>query len=254
MRIGILECGPTLPELAARQGRYPDIFARLLARPGRSFVSWAVHTMEFPDGPDAADGWLLTGSRHGAYDDLPFIAPLERFIRAARAAQRPMVGICFGHQIMAQALGGKVEKFAGGWGFGRQTYAIDGLGDVALSAIHQDQVTRAPDAATVIGGNDFCALAALRYGDWGLSLQPHPEFDPAVMGDYLDLRAAAGDADPALIAQARAGLDRPHDCARVAAWLGDFLQDAASGLPARAQGPCDHLAAGTPRHAQVRHG
>ena len=254
MRIGILECGPTLPELAVRHGRYPDIFARLLAAPGRSFASWAVHEMDFPDGPDTADAWLLTGSRHGAYDDLPFIAPLERFIRAAHAAGRPTVGICFGHQIMAQAMGGRVEKFAGGWGFGRQVYAIDGLGEVALSAIHQDQVMRAPEGAAVIGRNDFCAIAALRYDDWGLSLQPHPEFDPAVMGDYLDLRDAAGDADPALLAQARAGLDQPHDCARVAAWLGDFLQEAALGHPARPGGPDDHVAASTPRHRRVRHG
>ena len=258
MRIGILECGPTLPDLAARHGRYPDIFARLLAGSGRSFAVWPVHEMAFPASPDAADAWLLTGSRHGAYDALPFIAPLEDFIRAAQAAGRPMVGICFGHQIMAQAMGGRVEKFAGGWGFGRQVYGIDGLGDVALSAIHQDQVTRAPDGATVIGRNDFCAIAALRYGDWGLSLQPHPEFDPAVMADYLDLRDTAGDADPALVAQARAGLAQPHDCARVAAWLGDFLTDArheaALGHPARPEGPDDHVAASLPRHAQVRHG
>ena len=254
MRIGILECGPTLPDLAARHGRYPDIFARLLAGPGRSFASWAVHEMAFPDSPNAADSWLLTGSRHGAYDDLPFIPPLERFIRATQAAGRPMVGICFGHQIMAQAMGGHVEKFAGGWGFGRQVYDIAGLGDVALSAIHQDQVTRAPDGTTVIGRNDFCTIAALRYGDWGLSLQPHPEFDPPVMRDYLDLRVAAGDADPTLIAQARAGLDQPHDCTRVAAWLGDFLHKAARGQPAHPEGPGDHVAASLPRPARVQHG
>lgn len=251
MHIGILECGPVLPDLAARHGTYGDIFARLLAAPGRRFTGWAVHEMTFPDSVRAADGWLLSGSRHGAYDDLPFIPPLEDFIRAARDACIPMVGICFGHQIMAQALGGRVEKSAKGWGFGRQVYAIEGFGDVALSAIHQDQVTRAPDGAEVIGRNDFCPIAALRYGDWGLSVQPHPEFDTALMGDYLDLRARAGDFDAGLIARARAGLGLPHDCAQVAAWLGDFLQHAALGQPMHQAGPGDDVVASPSRRRRA---
>jgi GMP synthase-like glutamine amidotransferase len=246
MHIGILECGPVLPDLAARHGGYGAIFARLLAGPGRRFTGWAVHEMDFPDGPDAADGWLLSGSRYGAYDELPFIPPLEDFIRAARGTGRPMVGICFGHQIMAQALGGKVEKSAKGWGFGRQVYDIEGVGDVALSAIHQDQVTRAPDGSEVIGRNAFCPIAALRYGDWGLSVQAHPEFDPALMGEFLDLRARDGEFDAGLIAQARAGIALLHDCAPVAAWLSDFLEDAALGQRGRSEGPDDHVAASPP--------
>lgn len=251
MRIGILECGPVLPDLAARHGSYGDIFARLLDAPGRRFTGWAVHEMAFPDSPAAADAWVLTGSRYGAYDPLPFIPPLEDFIRAARAAKVPMAGICFGHQIMAQAMGGRVEKSAKGWGFGRQAYAIDGLGDVALSAIHQDQVTRAPKDATVIGRNDFCPIAALRFGDWGLSVQAHPEFDPTLMGEFLDLRDRDGEFDPGLIAQARATLDLPHDCGRVAAWLGAFLKDAALGHRRRPEGSGDHDAASPPRQRRA---
>jgi len=247
MHIGILECGPVLPDLAARHGSYGAIFARLLAGPGRRFSAWTVHEMAFPDRVDAADAWVLTGSRYGAYDPLPFIPPLEDFIRAARDAAVPMAGICFGHQIMAQALGGRVEKSGKGWGFGRQVYGIDGLGEVALSALHQDQVVRAPDGAAVIGRNDFCPIAALRYGEWGLSVQAHPEFDAALMAAYLDLRAAAGDADPALIAQARARLELPHDCARVAGWLGAFLEQAALGHRGHPAGPDDHVAARPPR-------
>ena len=67
----------------------------------------------FPEGIHDADGWLITGSRHGAYEDHPWIPPLEEFIRDAYAAQVPLVGICFGHQIIAQAMGGKVEKYQG---------------------------------------------------------------------------------------------------------------------------------------------
>lgn len=253
MHIGILECGPVLPELAARHGSYGDIFARLLAAPGRRFSAFAVHDMVFPSGTGAADAWVLTGSRHGAYDDLPFIAPLEAFIRTARGAGTPMLGICFGHQIMAQALGGRVSRHPGGWGFGRQVYHIAGPGRVALSAIHQDQVTHAPEGAAVIGHNAFCALAALRYGNWGLSVQAHPEFGPALMGDYLDLRARRGDFDAGLIAQARAGLALPHDGDRVADWMGGFLR-AALGDPAHQADPGDHVAADPPQQRSARHG
>lgn len=253
MRIGILECGPTLPAIAARHGSYGDIFAKLLAGPGRMFQSWAVYQSDFPEGPEAADAWVLTGSRYGAYEDHAFIAPLEEFIRAARDAGTPMVGICFGHQIMAQALGGHVEKFTGGWGFGLQDYAVEELGRVSLSAIHQDQVLRAPDGAHVIASNPFCAIAGLQYGDWGLSLQPHPEFDQALMGDYLDARERTGDGDPELIAQARGGLTLPHDSARVADWLGAFLE-AAPGHRTLPADPHDHGAASAPPQGHIQNG
>lgn len=253
MRIGILECGPTLPDIAARHGSYRDIFAKLLAGPDRVFPSWSVYQSDLPHDPDAADAWVLTGSRYGAYEDHAFIEPLEEFIRAARTAGRPMVGICFGHQIMAQALGGHVEKFAGGWGFGLQDYAVEGLGKVSLSAIHQDQVMRAPDGAHVIASNPFCAIAGLQYGDWGLSLQPHPEFDQGLMADYLDARERANDGDPKLIAQARDGLTRPHDSARVADWLGTFLE-AAPGHPLHPANHRDHDAASAPRQGHTQNG
>jgi GMP synthase-like glutamine amidotransferase len=90
--------------------------------------------MDFPKDIHDCDGWLITGSRFGAYEDHPFIPPLEDFIRAAYAAHVPVVGICFGHQIIAQAMGGKVEKYAGGWSvgpteynFGDQTYDAERL-------------------------------------------------------------------------------------------------------------------------------
>jgi len=131
--------------------------------------------MEFPDSIHAADGWLLTGSRHGAYEDHPFIPPLEEFIRRAYADGVPLVGICFGHQIIAQALGGKVEKFKGGWSVGPQEYDFGGE-TLTLNAWHQDQVTVTPPDATVIAGNGFCTNAALAYGDRAFTVQAHPEF------------------------------------------------------------------------------
>lgn len=185
MQIGILQCGHAPEEVQAIHGDYDAMFMRLLINRGFEFRTFNVVDMEFPGQPDECDGWLLTGSKHGAYDDLPFIAPLEDFIRECRVAGVPMVGICFGHQIIAQALGGKVEKFSGGWSLGRTTYWMDGA-NITLNAWHQDQiVVPAPDAKTV-ATSDFCAHAACVYPGGIYTVQPHPEIPADILADYLD--------------------------------------------------------------------
>ena len=97
MKIGILQTGHVPAELTERHGEYPAMFEAMLAGNGFTFESWAVVDNDFPASIHSADGWLITGSRHGAYEDHPWIAPLEAFIRAAYAAEVPMAGICFGH-------------------------------------------------------------------------------------------------------------------------------------------------------------
>jgi len=176
MHIGILLTGHAPDGLVGDHGDYDTMFPQLLAGHGFSFSAYPVVDMEFPENVQAADGWLITGSRYGAYEDHPWIAPLETLIRDAYAAHIPMVGICFGHQIIAQALGGTVEKFAGGWAVGRQVYDFKDLGEVPVNAWHQDQVTKRPEGAKVIASNGFCENAALVYDDRALTLQPHPEF------------------------------------------------------------------------------
>lgn len=222
MLIGILETGLLPEDLSARHGAYPDMFARQLAPRGFELRTWSVVRGDFPDGPDDADGWLITGSRHGAYDDLPFIAPLEEFIRAAYGAGVPLVGICFGHQIIAQALGGRVEKFAGGWAVGPQDYDFGGE-TLRLHAWHQDQVTQAPPGTSVIARNDFCAIAGLRYGDRALTVQAHPEFGDGIVGSLIETRGPGVVPDAQLDA-ARAGLGGPLDADTVFARIADFLR------------------------------
>ena len=126
MKIGILMTGHAVPELQERAGDYDAMFARLLAGHGFEFETYNVVDEQYPSAPDACDGWLITGSKHGAYEDHPWIPPLEEFIRAVYASGRPMIGVCFGHQIIAQALGGKVIKYPGGWSVGRTEYDLDG--------------------------------------------------------------------------------------------------------------------------------
>jgi GMP synthase-like glutamine amidotransferase len=192
MKIGILQCGHAMPEVKAAHGDYAAMFRRLLDGNGFTFETFDVVDMQFPDDVHACDGWLLTGSPHGVYDGLPFIAPLEDFIRGAYAAAVPLVGICFGHQLIAQALGGRVEKYQRGWAVGRHSYHFEGIGDVSLNAWHQDQVVEPPPGAETIASSPFCAHAALVYGDRALTVQAHPEFPNEVVADLVRLRRGTG--------------------------------------------------------------
>lgn len=217
MKIGILQTGQA-PEHLREDGDYPDMFMRLLAGHGFDFAAWHVEGGQMPASVHDADGWLITGSRHGVYEDHAWIPPLEAFIRAARAAGVPMAGICFGHQIMAQALGGRVEKFPDGWAVGPTCYEIDGE-RVTMNAWHQDQVTQAPAEARVLGRNAFCANAALSYGGpngpWGLSVQAHPEFDDGFVAGLIETRGR-GNVPDAQLDAALARLGTPLDSARIA--------------------------------------
>jgi len=190
-RLGILQTGHAPKELQEQHGDYDRMFATLLGEDTFDYATWAVVDNVFPDNIDAADAWLITGSRHGAYEEHAWIPPLETLIRESYAAEKPMVGICFGHQIMAQALGGKVEKFDGGWSVGRVAYSLDnslGLTDAPLLAYHQDQVVELPPNATVVGSSSICQYAAVTYGDRTFSLQPHPEFDNEFVAGLIETR------------------------------------------------------------------
>ena len=187
MKIGILQTGLAPDVLMDRTGDYPDMFARLLAGHGFEFQTYRVVEGQFPASVTACDGWLITGSRHGAYEDHPWIPPLEDFIRKAYAARVPLVGICFGHQIVAQAMGGRVERYSQGWAVGATDYDFGGQ-TLRLNAWHRDQVTEAPPMAKVIASNAFCANAALLYDDRTLTVQAHPEFRPEFIDGLMQTR------------------------------------------------------------------
>jgi GMP synthase (glutamine-hydrolysing) len=189
MKIGILKTGNVASELAEKHGQYPDMFMEFLAGRGFEFETYKVVDGVFPESINQCDGWIITGSLHGAYEDHPWIAPLEAFIRATYAANVPQVGVCFGHQIMAQAMGGEVEYFGGQWGLGNVEYTMHDGSLNSLLAMHQDQVTKAPDNATVIASSDNCKIAMLKYDNAALSIQPHPEFPRPFMQDLIELRS-----------------------------------------------------------------
>ena len=202
MKIGILRTGDVNPALTSSYGEYPDMFARMLhgIDPTLEFLTIDLLSGELPDNPQQADGWLITGSRHGVYDDLDWIEPVKAFLRQALADKVPVVGVCFGHQILAEAMGGKVVKSDKGWGLGPHNYkasgAPDWMGSLAQDwsghAVHQDQVVELPPNSTVMASSDFCNYAALAYGDvqapLAISVQPHPEFSDAFVSDLIDVR------------------------------------------------------------------
>lgn len=224
MHIGILQTGHAPDTLLSEQGDYDHLFHQLLDGHGFEFQTFNVVDGEFPNGPQDADGWLITGSRHGAYEDLIWIPPLETLIREISDTGRPLVGVCFGHQIIAQALGGKVEKFAGGWSVGPTAYRMNGR-DLTLHAWHQDQVVERPAKARVVGSNTFCENAMLAYGDRILTVQAHPEFGSDFIDGLIRTRGKGIVPDERL-ANAAANLNRPTDRAEFAAQIAAFFKTA----------------------------
>ncbi len=225
MRIGILQAGHSPDELRETVGDYGEMFTRLLGGHGFDFEIFSVVDGIFPPDLDAADGWLITGSKHGAYEDHDWIPPLEQLVRDIRDKGQPLVGVCFGHQIIAQALGGKVEKFDGGWSVGRQEYDF-GDEKMALNAWHQDQVTVLPEGAEVIASTDFCANAALIYGDQILTIQPHPEFTSELVAGLIEHRGR-GNVPDALLTDASENLHTATDNARFANRMAETLKKGA---------------------------
>ena len=196
LRIGILETGRPPEELAANHGDYPGMVADWLTPFNAEFSSYAALDGELPKSPEECDLWVITGSRFGVYEGHDWIAPLEAFIRDCRDAGKKMIGICFGHQIIAQALGGKVEKSDKGWGLGVHRYDLvdwpEALGPPPdtfnIQAYHQDQIVKPPEGAEQIARSDFCEYAALWYPGFAITVQGHPEFAKRDTSELLESR------------------------------------------------------------------
>jgi len=228
MKIGILEAGSPPGPLAKRFGSYGNMFRRLLG-PAFKFEPFDAEAGVLPAADDDCQAYLITGSSSGVYDSDPWIGALEQFVRE-RAGEKPMVGICFGHQIMAQALGGEVIKSEKGWGLGVHRYELaakaswmDGVEAIGLPVSHQDQVVALGPEGRLLGGNGFTPMGVVDYPKLrAMSLQAHPEFEVDFVGALIEARRG-GQFDVEAADRAMESLKTPTDRRRVAVWMRRFF-------------------------------
>ncbi len=199
-------------------------------RPDWMFRVWSVKDGEFPPEVTAADGYVITGSPASVHDPFDWIAKLLAFVRELHAARTPLVGLCFGHQAIALALGGRVERNPRGWRMGiaethihrSEAWAEPAARTIRLYASHCEQVTRLPPDAEVFGGDEFCPNAFYTIGRHTLTTQYHPEFTPAFMNGLTD--ELDGKLPPDVISQARRELQQPAEGAIFSRWMACFLE------------------------------
>jgi GMP synthase-like glutamine amidotransferase len=229
MKVGLLECDHVMEHLRPIAGDYGRMFASLFARyaPQIELESFDVRAGDFPSSLDACEAYVTTGSRFSAYDDEGWILALKDFVRRLHDADKPFVGICFGHQVMAEALGGKVEPSPQGWGIG-----VHGMNVVKTEGwmqpqqthcnirySHRDQIARLPEQSIVLAESDHCPVAMFRIGEKMLGIQGHPEF-PA---DYVEALVRGRTERIGVEKVNAADFTSPTDEATITHWLANFL-------------------------------
>ncbi len=215
--------------------RHPDdaqkvITALQAVRPHWAYRTWAARDGELPPDPLAADAWVLTGSVASVTQPEPWMERTADALRQRHAAGRALVGLCFGHQLIAQALGGAVGLNAGGFRLGvadtalaaQEAWMDPPLPHLSLFAAHEDQVQQPPPGARVLGGNAFCPVGAYAIGQHVLCTQYHPELTRPFMRDLL---ASFGHKFGAqVVARAATEIEQPVDAALFMHWVARFVE------------------------------
>ncbi len=238
MRFGILKAGTASRRTQARLGDVDAMFRTLLAQPGEQWETFDAEHGEFPARLDRFDGLVVTGSPAAVFDDPPWIPRLLDTIRAAHAADVPLLGICFGLQACAQALGGEVVRNPAGWDIGMAALALSEAGrrhpalaqapqPLRILETHSDIAVRTPPGAVVLASSPRTPVEIFTLGERVLCLQGHPEMDNAMVSELLEKRLALGLFDAERAAEGRASLQQPPDRAFLQGWLRAYLQEAA---------------------------
>ena len=198
LTLGILLTDHVVPKLLKKHGDQDEFYEYIFNKvdPSINLKVYDVVIDEYPDDIDECDGYIITGSKLSTYDDVDWIKILEEYIRTLDASKKNLLGVCFGHQLIAQALGGKVEKAKVGWTLGIQPYDFlskfpwveNHNESVRLIHSHQDQVTELPAKGVLIAKNDMVPIAMFRVGYHIMSMQGHPEFSEDYAHDVANLR------------------------------------------------------------------
>lgn len=234
----IIEAGHTPDSLIDKHGNYADMIERWLSpfAPDTVFTRNRRYNDEPLPPPDAQDAVVISGSRFGVYEEAPWMLQLERFIHALVDARVPLFGICFGHQIIAKALGGRVEMSEQGWGLGTKEYQLGPItsqlsGTLSAHAVHQDQVVKLPEGARILGGNDHCPFAILGYENKPIaSVQFHPEFTQNYLSDLLPVLKERG-VQSEIVSTAETSLANQCDDQTIARWAAAILFDTNGAWP-----------------------
>ena len=233
MKIGILQCDDVMQELQIEFGNYPGMIEALLSEFASEweFVTYRAIDGELPNSVDACDGYITTGSRYSVYDDFDWLGQLEKFIAAVVQAGKKFVGICFGHQLLAKIMGGRVEPSDRGWGVGVSFNQIDVKkpwmdpyqSSLDLVVSHQDQIIQLPQGAEVLASSQFCPYYMLQYDHNLMSVQGHPEFSKPYSSALMVRRA---DRIPASISrEGQASLTAKVDDHLMSRWIINFFSD-----------------------------
>ncbi|WP_313740585.1 amidotransferase [Pseudomonas sp.] len=244
LRICILETDVLRPELAAQYQGYGRMFEQLFERQttAAQFRVFNVMNGHYPDDSETFDAYLVTGSKADSFADDPWITTLKAYLLKLYARGEKLLGVCFGHQLLALTLGGKAERANQGWGVGTHRYRLAAHApwmdaettELTLLISHQDQVTELPKGATLIASSDFCPNAAYCIGDQVLCFQGHPEFVNDYSRALLDARQEhLGDE---VYARAVASLATAHQGDLVGEWMLRFIGHAPDKVSSKAAG------------------
>ncbi|KAA3614704.1 MAG: GMP synthase [Calditrichaeota bacterium] len=231
MNICLLKCGNVQPDLLPISGDHEDMFIALFKKysPSIHLSVFDVQKNIYPENLNAFDGFLSTGSPDSVYADFEWIETYKKFVHTLYIGRHKHVGICFGHQMIAEALGGKVEKSKQNWGIGIKTMQIKSSPNwmnknktYRLIVSHQDQVIQLPEKAQVIAGNDHCPVGIFTVDNHVLAIQQHPEFTKEYHAASIKSRKKI--IKPELIESALKSLDQETDSSIVAKWIENFFK------------------------------
>jgi GMP synthase-like glutamine amidotransferase len=233
LRVCILDNDNLDPAVVDPYVSYGAMTEKMFAAAGTrwQFDRFNTTRQEYPDSFDAYDAVLLTGSRADSFSDTPWVQVLRARVTELLSQRKPLLGICFGHQLIAYCMGAPVGRAPNGWGMGRMDYEWVGTRPVkpdapdaslALLASHQDQVLALPVGATLQARSAFCPVAAYSVDDRVFCIQPHPEFVEDYSAWILQKRPESVPAERR--DQVRAELALPHAGLDVARYMRDFTE------------------------------